>query len=209
MTRQFLRVCAILVVPLLAANAQPRTAAPSATASATAVATPKRAWAAGRFILEVNGATRKSWEYDAATGTLSARASHSAVARSSTDIGIVVSTEEAPCASAADVTCAAAAARADGAPIPGVGIVVKNTSSRVRMRLTLDRADVSPSYAREAGQLVSFFPMPSSLTDATYELTVSLPKELIPAGAAGAHEVTFVLRKVPGGYDAVRATVVR
>ena len=218
MTRSLFRVCAIALVPLLTARAQTRTAAPPATESASALAKPKRSWAPGRFILEMNGAAHRSWEYDATTGTLTQQASRAAGARPGADMGVVVSTEEAPCESTARSAdaCAATASRSDAVmPVPGVGIVVKNTAGtgralgRIRMRLALTAEEVSAAYPRDGGQLVSYFPLPATLTDATYELTISLPKELIPASAAGAHEVTFALRKVPGGYDAVRASVTR
>ena len=190
--------------PFFGAAAQARETTPPTTA--TSPAPRARSHATGHFLLELNGAVQQSWTYDPVAGTLAQVASPTTHAKLRTvGTGITVR----------PVSAGSAVPQPAGLhnPIPSIGVVVKkNTStSRAQKPLTLtSSAPDSTTPSRAAGH---YFALPANLPDSTFDVVVTLPRAAIasvaPTSMRGDTEVTITLRKVPGGYDVVRATAPR
>ncbi len=201
---------AMALVPLLGAEAQSRAAAAAPPAETQRVA-PRHTYTGGRFLLEVNGAHVAAWSFDPATGTLAPMATPSpAAARRESGIRITVTAVAAVATVAAGNTAPTSDAMHN--PIPGIGVVVKRNSAsgRGQGQLSLTPQESATHAPVVAGQVTSTFVLPATLSDSTFEVVVTLPRDAIaavsPGSARGATDLTFTVRKVPGGYDAVRGS---
>jgi hypothetical protein len=212
LNRSTLWSVAMALVPLLGAEAQSRAATTAVAApTETQRVAPRRTYTGGRFLLEVNGAHVAAWSYDPSTGSLAPLAApSSSSARRDSGTRITVTAVAAVTTAAAGNTAAVSTAMHN--PIPGVGVVVKRNSAsgRGQGQLTLTPLETATRAPVVAGQVTSTFVLPATLSDSTFELIVTLPRDAIaavsPGSTRGATDLVFTVSKVPGGYDVVRGS---